>query len=66
MDIIKKLEELGTYTVPEQNEIRWKAMAEIERLREALQEIAAWKLSPDADTPIYMANLAEDALKEKE
>ena len=39
---------------------------EIERLREALQEIAAWKLSPDADTPIYMANIAEDALKEKE
>ena len=32
----------------------------------ALQEIAAWKLSPDADTPIYMANIAEDALKEKE
>ena len=39
------------------------AADEIERLREALQEIAAWKLSPDADTPIYMANIAEDALK---
>ena len=39
MDIIKQLDELGTYTVPEQNEIRWKAMHEIERLREALEKV---------------------------
>ena len=43
-----------------------KMQKENARLREALREIAAWKLSFDAYTPIYMANLAEDALKEKE
>ena len=76
MDIIKQLDELGTYTVPEQNEIRWKAMHEIERLREALEKVLSVQpIKGDEGSTDIIAlakalleidSIARAALKEKE
>ena len=63
MDIVKQLDELGTYTVPEQNEIRWKAMHEIERLREALKDMDGYVSRADR---YYLKPETLAALKEKE
>ena len=71
MDIIKKLDKLGTYTVPEQNEIRWKAMAEIERLREVVMLLVAYdehdeEIQKGAVMWDVLIEAAHAALKEKE
>lgn len=66
MDIIKQLEELNTYTAPEQNKIRWNAMEEIEQLRKDYADMdrfrkALKKIAEEKEC--FPIQVARDALK---
>jgi len=62
MDIVERLDTMGGYTVPEQNQIRWDAMGEIERLRVVVEDAIAWCERNDNE-PYWLAD-ARAALKE--
>lgn len=72
-DLLKQIEEIDTYTVPEQYKIRWKAMNEIERLRKkhnrlrlALEDIADFDGGDVTKLWKEMRSIARAALKEDE